>query len=82
MPVPSKRSLFPVWFTIALGYSPPAEGTTQWVAAATELITYRITYGIIDPVVALGPLPAPDQAIQAAWFNALTTTLRNQRQWP
>lgn len=76
------RALFPSWFTTALGYSPPADGTTQWIAAATELIAYRITYAITDPAVALGPRPAPDQAIRAAWFNTLTTTLRNQRQWP
>lgn len=77
-----ERALFPAWFTTALGYSPPAEGTTQWIAAATELIAYRITYAITDPAVALGPRPAQDQAIRAAWFNTMTTTLRNQRQWP
>jgi hypothetical protein len=76
------RALFPAWFTTALGYSPPADGTTQWIAAAAELIAYRITYAITDPGVALGPRPAPDQAIRAAWYNTLTTTLRNQRQWP
>jgi prophage DNA circulation protein len=76
------RALFPSWFTTALGYSPPADGTTQWIAAATELIAYRITYGINDPAVALGSRPASDQAIQAAWFDALVATLRNQRQWP
>jgi prophage DNA circulation protein len=76
------RALFPSWFTIALGYSPPADGTTQWIAAATELVAYRITYAVTDPAVALGPRPALDQAIRAAWFNTLTTTLRNQRQWP
>lgn len=73
------RALFPAWFTTALGYSPPAEGTTQWIAAAAELIAYRITYAVTDPAVALGPRPAPDQAVQAAWYNALTTTLRSQR---
>lgn len=76
------RALFPAWFTTALGYSPPADGTTQWITAATELIAYRITYAITDPAVALGPRPAPDQAIRAAWYNTLATTLRNQRQWP
>ncbi len=76
------RALFPAWFTTALGYSPPADGTTPWMDAATELIAYRITYAITDPAVALGPRPAPDQAIRAAWYHTLTTTLRNQRQWP
>jgi chromosome segregation ATPase len=76
------RALFPAWFTTALGYSPPADNTTQWIAAATELITYRITYAIADLAVALGPRPDPDQAVRAAWYNALTTTLRDQRQWP
>lgn len=75
------RALFPAWFTTALGYGPPADGTTQWIAGAAELIAYRITYAITDPAVALGPRPAPDQAVQAAWYNTLTTTLRNQRQW-
>lgn len=77
-----ERALFPAWFTTALGYSPPADRTTQWIAAATELIAYRITYAINDPAVALGHPPPPDQAVQAAWFNNLTTKLRNQRQWP
>jgi prophage DNA circulation protein len=76
------RALLPAWFTTALGYSPPADGTTQWIAAATELIAYRITYAITDPAVALGPRPTPGQAMRAAWFDNLTTTLRNQRQWP
>ena len=76
------RALFPAWFTTALGYSPPADSTAQWIAAATELIAYRITYAITDPAVALGPRPVPDQAIRAAWYNTLTTTLRDQRQWP
>lgn len=76
------RALFPAWFTTALGYSPPADGTTQWIAAAAELIAYRVTYAITDPAVALGPRPDPDQAIRAAWYNTLTATLRNQRQWP
>jgi chromosome segregation ATPase len=76
------RVLFPSWFTTALGYSPPAEGTTEWIAAATELIAYRITYGVTDPAVALGDRPDADQAIRAAWFNTLTIRLRKQRQWP
>lgn len=76
------RALFPAWFTIALGYSPPATGTAQWIAAAAELISYRITYAITDPAVALGSQPPPHQAIRAAWYDALTRTLRDQRQWP
>jgi chromosome segregation ATPase len=76
------RVLFPAWFTTALGYSPPADGTSQWIAAAAELIAYRITYAITDPAVALGAPPAPDQAIRASWYNTLTATLRNRRQWP
>jgi prophage DNA circulation protein len=76
------RVLFPSWFTTALGYSPPADSTTQWIATAAELIAYRITYTITDPAVALGPRPDPQQAIRAAWYNTLTTKLRNQRQWP
>lgn len=76
------RALFPAWFTTALGYSPPADGTTQWIAAAAELIAYRITYAITDPAVALGPRPTSDQAIRAAWYSALATTLRKRRRWP
>jgi chromosome segregation ATPase len=76
------RALFPAWFTTALGYSPPADGTTEWVAVAAELVTYRITYAVNDQAVALGSRPAPGQAIQTAWFNNLTIMLRNQHQWP
>ena len=37
------RALFPASFTTTLGYSPPADGTTDWIAAATALIAYAIT---------------------------------------
>lgn len=47
--------LFPVWFSTVLGDSPDPEDTDGWIGLACDLVVYRITYGVTDPVVALCP---------------------------
>lgn len=46
-----------VWFATVLGITPPGTGTDEWLKTATELVAYRITYGVTDPVLALGATP-------------------------
>jgi chromosome segregation ATPase len=50
--------LLPSWFTTVLRHRPPATRAAEWRDAAVQLVLYRITYEITDPVVALGPAPA------------------------
>jgi uncharacterized protein YoxC len=76
------RALFPAWFTTVLGYGPPADGTTEWIAAAADLIAYRITYAITDPAVALGAPPEPEQTTRATLHEELTAKLRKLQQRP
>ncbi len=40
-----------------LRHRPPANRTAEWRDAAVELVLYRITYEVTDPVLALGPAP-------------------------
>jgi hypothetical protein len=72
--------LLPVWFTTVLGHQPPAEDTQAWLDTATALLTYRITYEITDPVVALGPDAAGDTRRQA-WRTEIADALRRHRRW-
>ncbi|MEQ3550129.1 hypothetical protein WIS52_06560 [Pseudonocardia nematodicida] len=50
--------LLPVWFTTVLGLGPPADGE-HWLQTGVELLAYRVTHAITDPVVALGAAPGP-----------------------
>ena len=45
----------PLWFTTVLGHRPPADDAEGWIETATSVLTYRLTYAVTDPVVALGP---------------------------
>jgi chromosome segregation ATPase len=49
--------LLPSWFTTVLRHRPPATRAAEWRDAAVQLVLYRITYEVTDPVVALGPPP-------------------------
>ncbi|MER6501885.1 hypothetical protein ABT218_21455 [Streptomyces sp. NPDC001455] len=49
------RALLPMWFVTVLGPVPPAHKTQEWMDHATQVLAYRVTYGITDQVVALGP---------------------------
>jgi hypothetical protein len=65
--------LFPAWFTIVLRHRPPANRVAEWRDAAVELVLYRLTYEITDPVVALGP--APPEGHQLTRFGVVRTAL-------
>jgi hypothetical protein len=65
-------ALLPAWFTTVLGPIPPAEDTRAWMDVATSLLAYRVTYGVTDPVVALGNPPAEaETARRRAWYQQL-----------
>jgi hypothetical protein len=65
-------ALLPAWFTTVLGPIPPAEDTRAWMDVATSLLAYRVTYGVTDPVVALGSPPVEaESARRRAWYQQL-----------
>jgi chromosome segregation ATPase len=62
-------ALLPAWFTTVLGPIPPAEDTRAWMDVATSLLAYRVTYGVSDPIVALGRQPSESEtARRHAWY--------------
>jgi hypothetical protein len=66
--------MLPVWFTTVLGDAAPADHTQAWIDTATQLIAYRITYHIDDPVVALGPAPQQGHSRRRHhWHTSLAT---------
>ncbi|MEU4246225.1 hypothetical protein AB0F15_02325 [Amycolatopsis sp. NPDC026612] len=53
------NALLPTWFGHALGVAPPS-GTSgdAWIRTAASVLAYRVTFGVTDPALPLGP-PAP-----------------------
>lgn len=70
-----KGHLLPVWFATVLGMSPPPDAG-DWLEADTELLAYRATYDITDPVVALGAAPDPNESRRWSWHSRLTNRFR------
>ncbi|WP_031024839.1 hypothetical protein [Streptomyces rimosus] len=70
------RALLPMWFVTVLGPVPPAHRTQEWMDHATQVLAYRVTYGITDQAVALGA--APDEYVprRTEWHRELITNLR------
>jgi hypothetical protein len=50
------NALLPLWFGHALGVAPPpgASGDT-WIRTAASVLAYRVTFGITDQALPLGP---------------------------
>jgi hypothetical protein len=70
-------ALLPAWFTTVLGPIPPAEDTRAWMDAATQLLAYRVTYGVTDPIVPLGFEPGEQHTgRRRAWHQQLKRQLR------
>ncbi|WHM41103.1 CopG family transcriptional regulator [Streptomyces sp. BPTC-684] len=69
--------LLPVWFATAFGPMPPARNADEWMDAATDVLVYRATYQVTDPVVALGP--EPEEYVgprRRVWIEELTRELK------
>ncbi len=56
------NALLPTWFGHALGVAPPS-GTSgdAWIRTAASVLAYRVTFGVTDPALPLGP-PAGEGA--------------------
>ncbi|MER6523062.1 hypothetical protein ACFWHQ_39475 [Streptomyces sp. NPDC060334] len=70
------RALLPMWFVTVLGPVPPAHKTQEWMDLATQVLAYRVTYGITDQAVALGPASDEYALRRTEWHRALTKDLR------
>ncbi|WP_410674908.1 hypothetical protein [Amycolatopsis sp. cmx-4-68] len=54
------NALLPPWFGHALGVAPPPGASGDaWIRTAASVLAYRVTFGIADPALPLGP-PAGD----------------------
>ncbi len=74
-----RSALPPRWFVSAFGPAPLGDKKAQdrWFTAATEILVYRLTYKVNDPVRALGPEPAYGQdEYRWARYNRLRDELR------
>lgn len=71
-----ESALPPVWFANTLGITPPGTGTDEWLNTATEVVAYRITYGITNPVLALGAKPDINDSDRYSWHHQLVDRLR------
>ncbi|GAA2500711.1 hypothetical protein GCM10010406_41530 [Streptomyces thermolineatus] len=68
--------LLPVWFTTALGPMAPPRRAEEWLETALDVLSYRVTYQVTDPVLALGSAPDASEAPRrAARFNELKRDL-------
>jgi chromosome segregation ATPase len=74
-------ALLPAWLTLALGHQPVGEDVAQWMDTATSLLAYRVTYEVVDPVVALGR-GAHDDPQRESWRKDLERRLQGRRRWP
>jgi hypothetical protein len=74
-------ALLPAWLTLVLGHQPVGEDVAEWMDTATSLLAYRITYEVVDPVVALGE-PAHDDPRREKWHRDLERRLAKRRHWP
>jgi hypothetical protein len=63
-------------FATVLGMTPPADAA-DWIEVGTDLLAYRATYKITDPVVALGREPDPNASRRWSWHFRLTNQFRN-----
>ncbi|MDH2390613.1 hypothetical protein QCN29_17805 [Streptomyces sp. HNM0663] len=69
------RARPPVWFVTVLGPAPPADATQEWIDLAVDVLVYRITHQVTDPVVALGR--PPYDAAGTAQYRDLTRALQS-----
>ncbi|MEU2769328.1 MULTISPECIES: CopG family transcriptional regulator [Streptomyces] len=71
--------LLPVWFTTALGPMAPPRRAEEWLETALDVLAYRVTYQVTDPVLALGSAPDTSRTRQCARFSKLKRDLHGGR---
>jgi chromosome segregation ATPase len=72
------EDMLPTWFITVLGPLPPARDTQKWMEAAVEILAYRSTYKISDPVVALGDEPSAHPATERSrWYREIRRLLNH-----
>jgi chromosome segregation ATPase len=71
-----RGAMMPAWFISELGATRPTDGTQQWLDTAVEVLAFRLTYGITDPAVALGPRPSEEHLKHRRdWYGDLNRRL-------
>ncbi len=54
-------ALLPVWFSHAFGVAPPPGAAgDEWIRVAASVLAYRVSYGVDDQALPLGPAPGKD----------------------
>jgi DNA repair exonuclease SbcCD ATPase subunit len=61
-------ALLPLWFGHALGVAPPS-GTSgdTWIRTAASVLAYRVTFGVTDQALPLGPPPVDADPTERRW---------------
>jgi hypothetical protein len=72
----NQQLMLPTWFITVLGPLPPAKDTDAWMDTATDVLVYRATYQITDPIVALGSPPGGPPTRRFARYERLKRELR------
>jgi hypothetical protein len=72
----NSQVMLPTWFITALGPLPPAKDTDGWMETAADVLVYRATYQVADPIVALASPPDRSGTRRAARYERLTRELR------
>lgn len=72
------EEMLPTWFITVLGPLPPARDTQKWMEAAVEILAYRSTYKVSDPVVALGDERSSYPATERSrWYRQIMRQLND-----
>jgi hypothetical protein len=76
-----RDAMMPLWFIRAFGPTRPADATQEWIDTAIAVQAFRLTCGITDPAVALGPpLSKEHPQHQRDWYQDLDRRLSRLRE--
>jgi hypothetical protein len=66
----------PVWLDNCIGPMPQPGKEAAWLNVAIEILAYRITYKVQDPLVPLGPQPPSASERRTDWAGKIETAIR------
>ena len=72
----NRQAMLPNWFVTVLGPLPPAHDTDAWMEAGADVLVYRATYQVGDPIVALGSPPSDRLSRRGMRYDSLIEALR------